>query len=100
MTQLYPTHVKQLIDENSNSEIISDKKKILLRNSTITLLISVTHKVNFFSDCSAFENQMSSANVGEPFILSTVSLESLEIFVRSLKNSSPGHDEITIPILK
>ena len=43
---------------------------------------------------------MSSANVVEPFRFLTVSLESLEAIVRSLKKSSPGHDEIPISILK
>ena len=48
------------------------------------------------SDRSAFENCMSSANVGEPFKFSTARLESLEAIVGSLKNSSPGHDAIPI----
>ena len=51
-------------------------------------------------DSSAFKNYMSSANVGEPFKLSTVSLDSLESLVGSLKNSPPGHDENPNWILK
>ena len=43
---------------------------------------------------------MSIANAGEPFKFSTVSLESLETIVRSLRSSSPDHDEIPIPTLK
>ena len=43
---------------------------------------------------------MSSANVGEPFRFSTVSLESVEATVRSLKSYLPGHDEIPISIPK
>ena len=43
---------------------------------------------------------MSSANVGEHFKFSTVGLESLEAIVGSLKNSSSGHDEIPISIIK
>ena len=41
---------------------------------------------------------MNSANVHKPFRFSTVSLESLETIVGSLKNLSPGHDEIPISI--
>ena len=74
--------------------------KILLRNSTITLLVLVTQMVIIFSDSSAFENFMSSDNLGEHFKFSTVNLESVEAIVDSLKNSSPGHNEIHISISK
>ena len=43
---------------------------------------------------------MRSANVDEPFQFSTVSLDSLETIVGSLKNSLPGRNEIPISIIK
>ena len=81
-----------MIDEDSKSEIIL-VTKLLLIISTINFLILVAHMVIFFSDSSAFEGYMSTANVGEPFKFSTVSLESLEAIVGSLKISTPGPDE-------
>ena len=93
------TDVKQLIDEDSSSEIISGNKNIAQKFNNYFANIGSTYG-DHFSDSSAFENYMSSANVGEPFKFSTVSLESLEAVVGSLKNSSPGHDEIPSSILK
>ena len=52
------------------------------------------------SDSSALGDYMSSASGSEPFKFSTVSLETLESIVGSLKKSSPGHDGILISIGK
>ena len=93
------TDVKQLIDESSNSEIISSNKNIAQKFKNYFAIISNSYGENF-SDRSAFEDYMCSANVGEPFKFLTVSLESLGTIVVSLKNSSPGHDEIFISIQK
>ena len=76
--------LKQLIDEDSNSEIISGNKTIAQEFNNYFAYIDNTYG-DHFSDSSAFENYMSSANVGEPFRFSTVSLESLEAIVSSLK---------------
>ena len=68
--------MKQLIDENSNSRLISGIKKIAQKFNIYFAKIGNTYGENF-SDSSAFEDDVSSANVGEPFDFSTVSLESL-----------------------
>ena len=39
---------------------------------------------------------MSTANVSEPYKISTGSLEFLETFIGSLQNSSPSHDDFPI----
>ena len=93
------TDVKQLIDEDINCEIFSGNKNIGQNFSNCFANIGNTYGDNF-SGSSAFESYMSSANVGEPLRFSTVSLESLEAIVGSLKISSPGHDEIPNSILK
>ena len=48
----------------------------------------------------AFEDFRDSANVEEPFMFTTGSLESIETTVGSLKFSTPGHNKIHISILK
>ena len=85
------TDVKQFIDEDRKSEIISGNKTIAQKLNNYFANIGNTYG-DKLSDNSAFENNMSSANVGEPFRFSTVSLESLKAIVGSLKNSLPGHN--------
>ena len=93
------TDVKQLIDEDSNNEIISGNKSSAQKFNNNFANICNTHD-DTFSDSSACENYMSSANVGELFKFLTVSLETLDAIVGSLKNSSTGHEEIPISIVK
>ena len=88
-----------MIDEESNSGIISGNKNIAQKLNDYFANIGNTY-VDIFSDCSAFEDYMNSANMGESFMFSTVSLESLEAIVGSLKSSSPGLIEIPISTLK
>ena len=88
-----------MIEEDSKSENISVNKNIAQQFKNYLVNIGNTHGENF-SDSSAFEIHMNSANVAQPFKFSTVSLESIEAIVGSLKNSSPDHDEIHISILK
>ena len=87
------------MEENSISEIISADKNIAHKFNNYLANIGNTQDENF-SDSSAFVDFMSSANEGEPFKISTVSLESLKTINNTLKNLSPGHDEIPISILK
>ena len=60
-------------------------KNIAQKFNTYLAIIGNTYG-DFFSVRSAVGNYMSSANVGETFKFSTVSLESLETIVGSLKN--------------
>ena len=93
------TDVKQLIDENRNNENISGNENIAQKFNNYFVNIGNTCGDNF-SDSSAFEDYISSAEASEPFKFLTVSLESLETIVGSLKNSSPGHDEIPCSLVK
>ena len=55
------TDIKQLIDEDSNSEIIFENKNIALKFNNYFANIGNTYSVDF-SDSSAFENYMSNDN--------------------------------------
>ena len=90
---------EQLIEEDSNGEIFFGNKNIAQKFDIYFANIGNTY-VDKLCVSSASENYMSSANVGAPFKFSTVSLESLKAIVGSLKNSSPGHNEIPISILR
>ena len=92
------TDVEELIDESRNSEIIPDNKNIAEKVNKYFENIGNTYGVNF-SDSSTFDDYMSSANVFELVKFFIVTLESLEIIVGSLENSSPGHDEISFSII-
>ena len=60
------TDVKHLIDEDSNSETISCNKKNAQKFNNYFANIGNKYGDNF-SDSSAFENYMSSGNIGERF---------------------------------
>ena len=75
--------VKQLIDDSSNSEIISVNKKFAQKVNNYYANI-VNSYGEYFFDSSAFENSMSSANVSKPFKFSPVTCSpSKRLFVRS-----------------
>ena len=93
------TDVKQLIDVDSNNENVSGSKKIAQKFNNYFANIGNTYGDNC-SDSSAFEDYMSSADVGESFKFSAVSLEACEAIVCWLKISSLDNDEIPISILK
>ena len=93
------TDVKRLIEENCISEIISSNKNVTQKFNSYFANIGYTYGDNF-TDSSAFKHYTSSANAGKPLKFSTVSSEPIETIVSSLKNSSPGHNEIPISILK
>ena len=84
-----------MIDENSKCEINSGNKNISQKFNNYFANIGNTQEENF-SDSSDFEGYMSSANVGMCYKFLKVSLESLETIVGSLKNLSPGHNEIPL----
>ena len=73
--KIISTDVKQLIDENSTSEIISGNRNIAQKFNNCFANTGNTYGEIFF-DSSAFEEHITSANVGEYFKFSTVSLES------------------------
>ena len=65
-----------MIDKKSESEIISGNKNIAQKFTNYFANIGNTYAKKS-SDSTAFEDYMSSDNVGEPFKFSTVSLKSL-----------------------
>lgn len=75
---------QQVIDENRNDETSSGNK-----NLTGIFNVNFTNISNLcgenLSDCHAFEEYMNCANVSESYRFSTISLESLETIVCSLK---------------
>ena len=76
------TDVKQLIDENSNTDTISGNEKFAEKFNKYSTNIGNTYG-DKFSDSSAFEDYMSSAIVGKTFKYSIVILESFETIVSS-----------------
>ena len=93
-------YVKQLSDENRKIEIVSCNNNIAEKFNIYFAKNGNTYG-DKFPDSYAIEDYSNSANIiSQPLRLSTVSLESLETIIGSLKISSPVHGQNPISNLK